>query len=167
MAKLNLVVGSMLGAAEYVADHVASLLEQKSLTSTFMATYLGDATGHFTIRPDVKMPDGFDPRVRPWYKGAESSSTSTLTEPYIDAATGQYSNPIPAYTVLDLFANYRISTVKSDVGFNKKVTRALGSGARVMHTEERPAFLAKNRYGLPDTLPLSWAEFMAAMPQSE
>ena len=69
--------------------NVASLLEQKSLTSTFMATYLGDATGHFTIRPDVKMPDGFDPRVRPWYKGAESSSTSTLTEPYIDAATGQ------------------------------------------------------------------------------
>ena len=26
-----------------------------------------------------------------------------------DAATGQYSNPIPAYTVLDLFANYRIN----------------------------------------------------------
>jgi methyl-accepting chemotaxis protein len=65
------------------------LLEQKALTSTFMATYLGDATGHFTIRPDVTMPDGFDPRVRPWYKGAENSSTSTLTEPYIDAATGQ------------------------------------------------------------------------------
>nr|WP_064119091.1 methyl-accepting chemotaxis protein [Pseudomonas fluorescens] len=69
--------------------NVASLLEQKTLTSTFMATYLGDATGHFTIRPDTKMPDGFDPRVRPWYKGAEGSSTSTLTEPYIDAATGQ------------------------------------------------------------------------------
>lgn len=28
MAKLNLVIGSMLGASEYVADHVASLLEQ-------------------------------------------------------------------------------------------------------------------------------------------
>ncbi|MET1070165.1 MAG: methyl-accepting chemotaxis protein [Pseudomonas prosekii] len=68
---------------------VSSLLEQKALTSTFMASYLGDATGHFTIRPDAKMPDGFDPRVRPWYKGAESSSTPTLTEPYIDAATGQ------------------------------------------------------------------------------
>ncbi len=68
---------------------VASLLEQKALTSTFMASYLGDATGSFTIRPDTKMPAGFDPRVRPWYKGAESSSTATLTEPYIDAATGQ------------------------------------------------------------------------------
>ncbi|VVO06667.1 Methyl-accepting chemotaxis protein PctA [Pseudomonas fluorescens] len=68
---------------------VASLLEQKALTSTFMASYLGDARGSFTIRPDAKMPDGFDPRVRPWYKGAENSGSSTLTEPYIDAATGQ------------------------------------------------------------------------------
>ncbi len=51
--------------------NVAGLLEQKALTSTFMASYLGDATGHFTIRPDAKMPDGFDPRVRPWYKGAQ------------------------------------------------------------------------------------------------
>lgn len=63
-----------------------------------------------------------------------------------------------------LFANYRISTVKSDVGFNKKVNRALGSGERVLHTAERPAFLAKNRYGLPDTISMSWSAFAAAMP---
>ena len=63
-----------------------------------------------------------------------------------------------------LFANYRISTVKSDIGFNKKVTRALGSGERVLYTAERPAFLAKNRYSLPDSLPLSWAAFAEAMP---
>lgn len=68
---------------------VASLLEQKALTPSFMATYVGDSQGAFTIRPDTKMPDGFDPRVRPWYKGAQSSNGSTLTEPYIDAATGQ------------------------------------------------------------------------------
>lgn len=63
-----------------------------------------------------------------------------------------------------LFANYRISTVKSDVGFNKKITRALGSGERVLYTAERPAFLAKNRFGLPDSLPLSWEAFAAATP---
>ena len=68
---------------------VASLLDQKSLTSSFMATYVGDSTGAFTIRPDTKMPDGFDPRTRPWYKGAQTSNGSTLTEPYIDAATGK------------------------------------------------------------------------------
>lgn len=65
-----------------------------------------------------------------------------------------------------LFANYRISTVKSDVGFNKKINRAVGSGERVIHTVERPAFLAKNRYDLPDTLPLEWSAFAQAMPES-
>ena len=64
-----------------------------------------------------------------------------------------------------LFANDRISTVKSDVTFNKKVTRALGSGERVLYTEERPAFLAKNRYSLPDVLPLDWQAFATAMPR--
>ena len=67
---------------------------------------------------------------------------------------------------LVLFANYRISTTKADVGFNKKVNRALGSGERVIHTAERPAFLAKNRYGLPDTLPLDWSAFAEAMPDA-
>jgi hypothetical protein len=65
-----------------------------------------------------------------------------------------------------LFANYRISTVKADVGFNKKVNRALGSGERVVHTAERPAFLAKNRYGLPETLALDWQAFAQAMPEA-
>ena len=65
-----------------------------------------------------------------------------------------------------LFANYRISTVKAEVGFNKKVNRAMGSGERVIHTAERPAFLAKNRYGLPETLPLAWDAFAQAMPDS-
>jgi len=65
-----------------------------------------------------------------------------------------------------LFANYRVSTVKADVGFNKKVSRAVGSGERVIHTTERPAFLAKNRYGLPDTLPLDWTAFAQAMPET-
>lgn len=65
-----------------------------------------------------------------------------------------------------LFANYRISTVKADVGFNKKINRALGSGERVLYTAERPAFLAKNRYGLPETLPLDWTAFAQAMPES-
>jgi hypothetical protein len=65
-----------------------------------------------------------------------------------------------------LFANYRISTVKSDVGFYKKVTRALGSGERLLHTAERPAFLAKNRYALPDTIAMSWAALAEAMPHA-
>ena len=55
-----------------------------------------------------------------------------------------------------LFANFRVSTTKSDVGFKKKVNRAVGAGERLMFTQERPAFLAKNRYSLPHELPMDW-----------
>ncbi|PYY92390.1 chemotaxis protein [Pseudomonas sp. TKO26] len=68
---------------------VSNLLEQKSVSSTFMGAYLGNKDGTFIIRPDSKMPDGYDPRARPWYKSAESSNGSALTEPYIDLASGQ------------------------------------------------------------------------------
>ncbi len=71
------------------ADNVSSLLVQKAVTSTFMGAYLGNKDGSFIIRPDSKMPDGYDPRARPWYKSAQSSSGSALTEPYIDLASGQ------------------------------------------------------------------------------
>ncbi|WP_324710521.1 methyl-accepting chemotaxis protein [Pseudomonas citronellolis] len=68
---------------------LGGLLEQKALTSTFSFTYLGQADGSFTMRPDDKMPDGYDPRTRPWYKDALAAGGTTLTEPYVDAATGQ------------------------------------------------------------------------------
>ncbi len=62
-----------------------------------------------------------------------------------------------------LFANYKMFTTASDVGFNKKVTRGISTGERVMYTSERPAYLAKNRYNLPHELPLSWPALMQAM----
>ncbi len=71
------------------ADNVDKLLIQKAVTSTFMGAYLGNKDGSFIIRPDSKMPDGYDPRARPWYKSAQSASGSALTEPYIDLASGQ------------------------------------------------------------------------------
>ena len=70
-------------------DNVSNLLVQKAVTSTFMGAYLGNKDGSFMIRPDSKMPDGYDPRARPWYQRAQSSNGSALTEPYIDLASGQ------------------------------------------------------------------------------
>ena len=84
---------------------------------------------------------------------------------YVIKLHGRAAALLQEHSDVVLFANYRISTVKSDIGFNKKVTRALGSGERVLYTAERPAFIAKNRYGLPDVLPLDWQAFAAAMPQ--
>lgn len=55
-----------------------------------------------------------------------------------------------------LFANYRTIVKKSEVGFNKEVARGITTGERLIYTTEKPAYQAKNRYALPDSLPLSW-----------
>jgi hypothetical protein len=65
-----------------------------------------------------------------------------------------------------MFANQQYSTVKSDVGFNQKVTRAVGSGNRVLYTQERPGWQAKSRWPLPDQLPLEYAKFADALGTS-
>lgn len=56
-----------------------------------------------------------------------------------------------------LFLNHRVYVDTKDVGFNKERSRAVGTGDRIMHTEERPAFIAKNRYRLPPEMPIAWA----------
>lgn len=89
------------------------------------------------------------------------------TEPYdryVIKLHQRSSALIQEHSDIVLFANYQISTTKADVGFNRKVTRAVGSGNRVAYTSERPAFLAKNRYQLPDQIPLEWAALAAALP---
>ena len=63
-----------------------------------------------------------------------------------------------------LFCNYRVNTVKTDVGFNKKLVRGVGSGERLIYTVERPAFLAKNRWSLPDNMPLAWNAYASGIP---
>ena len=68
---------------------VATLLEQKALASTFMFSYLGGQDGSFLMRPAEEMPADYDPRARPWYKDAIAAGGSTLTEPYVDAASGE------------------------------------------------------------------------------
>lgn len=62
-----------------------------------------------------------------------------------------------------LFTNWKVSVTKSDAGFNKKVSRGIGAGQRVLYTEERPAFLAKNRHRLPAELSLDWYALTGAM----
>jgi len=52
-----------------------------------------------------------------------------------------------------IFADYHLATTETDMGFGQKRTRAVGGGARMLNFTERPAFLAKNRFGLPDKIP--------------
>ena len=53
-----------------------------------------------------------------------------------------------------LFANYQVGIKKEDKPMQKEGRkRAIGTGDRVPYTEERPAFMAGNRYGLPAEIP--------------
>lgn len=59
-----------------------------------------------------------------------------------------------------LFADYETFAKKDE---KTKRVRGFDTGARMMYTQRRAAFDAKNRYDLPEALPLSWEEFEAAV----
>ncbi len=68
-----------------------------------------------------------------------------------------------------LFATRKIRVQSEDAGFNRKrgIAHALGKdgGERVLRTIGGPSCVAKNRFSLPEELPLSFAAFVAALSQ--
>ncbi|MDD2056485.1 methyl-accepting chemotaxis protein [Pseudomonas sp. GD03860] len=76
--------------AQNIAQQPANaetLMGQQALVSSFLTVYLGKVDGGFSVRPDAKMADDYDPRTRPWYKDGMSASGAILTEPYLDLTT--------------------------------------------------------------------------------
>lgn len=83
-----------------------------------------------------------DPQMQVEYKRYElklHKKASSVFREYVDAV---------------LFANYETFVKKEG-----DAVRTYGDGARIIHTERRPGYDAKNRYGLPTTMALSWKEF--------
>lgn len=70
-----------------------------------------------------------------------------------------------------LFANRKFLTQKEDLGFGqvRVIAHPIGddSESRILQTVGSPACVAKNRYGLPPELPLSWQAFWSYMPHSK
>lgn len=80
--------------------------------------------------------------------------------------TKQVAPIIKEWADLVLFCNYRIQIVEGSDGRLK----AQGGKERVMHTTHSAAWDAKNRFGLPDELPMKFEEiaklFTSAAPRS-
>ena len=55
------------------------------------------------------------------------------------------------------FCKHKITTKKEDTGFGNTRSRGISTGRRVMATQESPSYVAKNRFGLPAELDLSWS----------
>lgn len=67
-----------------------------------------------------------------------------------------------------LFANYKVRIAKDKKG--ESTNRGHGQGERVLYTEERPAFKAKNRWGLPEEIVIgkdnTWGAFHDALSKA-
>lgn len=61
------------------------------------------------------------------------------------------------------FVNQETFVRTEKVGAKGQVKKAGTSNNIVVHTQESPAFLAGNRFGLPDTLPFNWPQIEAAL----
>lgn len=70
-----------------------------------------------------------------------------------------------------LFAARRFRTQSEDAGFNRKRTtaHAIGKdgGERILRCVGGPSCIAKNRYGIVEELPLSWAAFVQALSNNQ
>ncbi|WP_210394677.1 methyl-accepting chemotaxis protein [Motiliproteus sediminis] len=86
-----LITQAMATAASRGASdqRVAELSLQAKNAGDLVAAYIGFDDGRFIQDdPDVNLPDGFDPRKRPWYQLAKKTQSGAFTEPYRDATSG-------------------------------------------------------------------------------
>jgi hypothetical protein len=130
--------GAMIAAQQWrdVLDGLNALRNDKQMTVILLA--------HNTIKrfdsPEVEPFDRYQPKLQ--------ERSSAVVREWADAV---------------LFANYKTIVKKDDVGFNKTVARGISSGERMLYTTERPAYMAKNRYSLPDIIPMTWEAFANAI----
>ncbi|EKF35177.1 methyl-accepting chemotaxis protein [Bacillus xiamenensis] len=103
---INENIGNKAEAVTLFADTLkASDLQEKNRKATIKelqqygkinnkdvsAFYAGSEKGLFMQYPVQKMPDGYDPRKRPWYQEAMSAENGKqiITKPYVAASTGK------------------------------------------------------------------------------
>lgn len=120
-----------------VLDGLDALRDQRGMTIILIAHYKVEKFKH----PATDPYDRFCPKV---YKAA--------------------ADMIREWCEDVLFADYKVYTSDKDEGFNRTRTKGVGTGERVLRTEERPAHLAKNKLGLPYEIPLDWNEYAKFLP---
>jgi len=132
--------GAMIAADKWreILEGLTALRNDKGMIVILLA--------HVEIKrfdsPETEPFDRYQPKLQ--------ARSSALIREWVDAV---------------LFANYKTIVKRDDVGFNKTVARGISTGERLLYTSERPAYQAKNRYGLPESLPLSWEAFESAIKQ--
>ncbi|KGX85302.1 methyl-accepting chemotaxis protein [Pontibacillus litoralis] len=63
--------------------------QYQKLRPEVLAIYVGTGDGDITIYPENDLGENFDPRERTWYQEAASTKEGIITEPFVDAGTGE------------------------------------------------------------------------------
>jgi len=130
--------GSLIAAERWreILDGLNALRNNKGMAVILIA--------HTTIKrfdsPEVEPYDRYQPKLQ--------ERSNAVVREWADAV---------------LFANYKTIVKKDDVGFNQTNNRGISTGERLLFTSERPAYMAKNRYNMPESIPLSWDAFAEAI----
>lgn len=130
--------GSVIAAERWreILDGLNALRNDKGMAVVLIA--------HTTIKrfdsPEVEPYDRYQPKLQ--------ERSNAVVREWCDAV---------------LFANYKTIVKKDDVGFNQTNNRGISTGERLLFTSERPAYMAKNRYNMPENIPLSWDAFASAI----
>lgn len=69
-------------------DDIAKLLKLQMASGNFALCMIGYTDGR-VVYYDKRVKKNYDPRVRPWYKGAMNTDGVFVSEPYIGASTGK------------------------------------------------------------------------------
>ncbi len=91
----------------------------------------------------------------------DSDSYDTYTMKLQDSDKVSAKDKIVESSDVVLFANWRVALTDEKLGFGNSRQRGVGSGERIVYTEQRPAYEAKNRYGLPAQINIKskdWSE---------
>lgn len=72
-------------------DQARMVLQTTTTGGGFRDVYVGRTDGYMlmqTPEANATLPEGYDPRQRPWYKKAMNLGSASFTDPYQDASTG-------------------------------------------------------------------------------
>lgn len=89
------------------------------------------------------------------------------TEPYdryVPKIPNRCNGILQEWVDVMAFAGYKVLIKKADAGFNSQKARGITTGERLLHFVEQPAYVAKNRYALPEDMEMNYDEFAKLVP---
>ncbi len=135
--------------ATYDMEHIQSIVTTEAKDHPeFLNLYYGmENKQHIQMDPEAKVPEGYDPTARGWYKAAKEAGGTIVTDPYMDVliggmcitiATPVYRNGRLAGVLGADFTLDYISDVVNNIPYDKGEYGFLtdASGNYIMHANQ-------------------------------